>query len=163
MRYIDLVNTIKDVSLKHYLVNEFAEGDVYEWLNSKQHKYPCVVLTTNNISTGEDINTLNANLFYVDRLTDNDDNKLKIQSLGVTVLQQILNKLDVPIFSWDNTTYTPFTEKFADLCAGVYVTFTVEYEAEPLCDNGEFEVKTLNITKNGKYDVTGYDEVIVNI
>jgi hypothetical protein len=160
MRYIDLVNAIKDVSLKHYLVNEFAEGDIYEWLNSKQHKYPCVVLTTNNISTGEDVNTLNANLFYVDRLTDNDDNKLKIQSLGVTVLQQIINKLDL---SWDSTIYTPFTEKFADLCAGVYVTFNIEYEAESLCDDGDFEVKALTITKNGIYDVVGYDQVSVNI
>lgn len=167
MNYYEIINKVKEVSTKHILVNEVKDGDVYEWLNSKNHKYPCVVITPQTLNTdnGSDTQTLNLVIFYIDRLTDTQENKLYIQSQGTTVLGQIIDKLGED-FELDNTTvtYTPFTEKFTDMCAGVYATFDLSYPIDYICStDDEFDVKTLNITKNGKYDVTGYDEVIVNI
>lgn len=162
MNYYDLINKIKSTALQHSLVNESAEGDVYEWMNSKNHKYPCVFITVNDITVEDDLNNLTANLIYLDRLTDNKDNKLKIQSIGVTVLKQIVNKLNEDGISCDTGTYEPFTDEKADICAGVIATVDFSYEGEDLCE-GDFMPNVLEVKKNGEYDVTGYDKADVNV
>lgn len=162
MNYYDIINKIKSTALQHNLVNESAEGDVYEWMNSKNHKYPCVFITIENVTVEDDLNTLTANLIYLDRLTDNKDNKLKIQSIGVTVLKQIINKLNEDGIECDTGTYEPFTDEKADVCAGVIARVDFSYEGEDLCE-GDFVPKTLEITQNGEYDVTGYDKAEVNV
>lgn len=167
MNYYETIEKIKEVSQKHIYVNEVKEGDVYEWLNSKNHKYPCIVITpqTLNTDTDNDTQTLYLNIFYIDRLTDTMENKIQIQSQGISVLGMIIEKLGEEYnIDSDGIQYTPFTEKFADMCAGDFVTFNMTYPIDFVCsDDGDFELNTLNITKNGKYDVKGYDIVEVNI
>ena len=164
MNYNQIIKTIIDTSIKSIFVNEANEGDVYEILNSKQHRYPAVVVTPETVnSSGTDTETLNAVLFYVDRLTDTQENKLSIQSQGMSVLKQIIDKCS-DTFTVENYTFTPFTEKFTDECAGVFVNINVNYPVDFICADDElFVPKVLNINKNGKYNVTGYDIVEVNI
>ena len=159
MNYFDLVETIKTVSLIYS--QEFYEGDVYEFLNSGNHKYPSVILTVQNITTDDNINSVSATLFCVDRLTDNADNKLEIQSLCMTNLSKIIDSLEDKITNLTTNTYTPFTEKFADLCGGMFVEFSFQYVGESLCD--DLEIKEIELTQNGIYDVIGYDRAIVNV
>lgn len=159
MNYFDLVETIKTVSLRYS--QEFYEGDVYEFLNSGNHKYPSVILTVQNITTDDNINSVSATLFCVDRLTDNADNKLEIQSLCMTNLSKIIDSLEDKITNLTANTYTPFTEKFADLCGGMFVEFSFQYVGESLCD--DLEIKEIELTQNGIYDVIGYDRAIVNV
>ena len=42
MNYKEVVNTILNIAKKHKMVNEVGYGDIYEHLNSGEHKYPCV-------------------------------------------------------------------------------------------------------------------------
>ena len=157
--YFSLIDGIKEVSLHH--TEEFYEGDVYEYLNNGTHKYPSVILTVQSVDTTDSINTVSATLFCVDRLTDNSDNKLEVQSLCMTKLLKILNSLEENVHNVVSNTFTPFTEKFSDLCGGMYVEFTLQYVGESLCD--DMEIKEIELTQNGIYDVIGYDRAIVNV
>lgn len=165
MNLYSFIENLKNVSLAHYDVKEFNCGDVYGVMNKKNHKYPCVVLTVDNIQKGQnDTNIVNGNLFYIDRQLADESNKLYIQSQGVSVLNNIFNKSYQNIgYPFDTQQFTPFSEKFADLCAGAYCTFSALVDIEGICDDDNFMSKILNITENGLYTVAGYDSVDVNV
>lgn len=165
MNLFQLIHTIKNTAGKANLVSSVKDGDVYENLNSGTQTYPVVNVTIDNITKEETgASNVTMNIFYIDRLEDNCRNKTQVQSSAVTVLEQIMNKLeDEQAFDFTSKTFYPFTEKFADLCAGSYVTCTLELQLDTLCDNDSFEPKTLNIQSNGLYDVAGYDEANVNV
>lgn len=66
-------------------------------------------------------------LFYVDRLTADKSNELEIQSVGIRVLENILQVLEsYEIFAGDHV-FETFNQRFTDECAGVWtdVTFTL--------------------------------------
>ena len=166
MRYFEFLRDIKEISTSHILVNEYSEGDIYEYLNAGEHKYPCVFLTVTNISTGLSSSSINFTLFYTDRLLENGSNKNAIQSTGIQVIKQILTRFEErnPEYQFNSVDYTPFTEKFSDMCAGVFGEISVDNldSLENLeCEDGEFELKEITITKNGVYDILGYDSAIV--
>ena len=163
--YFNFVKTIKSISLANGLVNETGEGDIYTHLNSGVHKYPCVFLTVENIvNTTNDTMRINGTLFYVDRLCDNEANKVEVQSNGITILQQIIDKIsEETVWTLTANVFTPFTEKFSDMCAGQFVSFTVDMPNEIVCSSSEYEIKTIELTKNGLYDITGYDKALVNV
>ncbi len=160
-----IINQIKKITLEHKLINRFTEGDIYTNLNEEKDKlYPTVNLTIDTVLVNGDYQTINGYLYYIDRLLDDESNKIEIQTVGIRSLQSIINKLS-EIYNWNITsqTYNPFTEKFADLCAGVYVTFTMEVPAEEICADDLFVPAVINITKNGEYDVTAYDKANVSV
>lgn len=159
MNYFTLIEDIKRTSLQ--FAEEFYEGDVYEFLNSGNHKYPSIILTTQNVSTTDNINSISGTLFCVDRLTDDSSNRLEIQSNAFNKLQRIISALEENTINLQSNTYTPFTEKFADLCGGMFVEFNLQYVGESLCD--DLEIKEIELTQNGIYDVIGYDRAIVNV
>lgn len=159
MNYFTLIEDIKRTSLQ--FAEEFYEGDVYEFLNSGNHKYPSIILTTQNVSTTDNINSISGTLFCVDRLTDDSSNRLEIQSNAFNKLQRIISALEENTINLQSNTYTPFTEKFADLCGGMFVEFSLQYVGESLCD--DMEIKEIELTQNGIYDVIGYDRAIVNV
>ena len=159
MRLDELIKNIKDTSLRHYLVNEFGDGDVYEYLNSGEHKYPLVFLTITGISDNDTTRDINCALFYVDRLTSDQSNKKQVQAVAVNTLGDIIYD-----FETTSANYTPFTEKFTDLCAGAYVECTLNIPFVPGTDCGDnFEIRVRNIFENGTFNVEDYDEVYVDI
>lgn len=146
MRYFDFIRDIEEISTSHILVNEYSEGDIYEYLNAGEHKYPCVFLTVTNISTSLSSSSINFTLFYTDRLLENGSNKTAIQSTGIQVIKQILSKFKMKNDEYELTSanYTPFTEKFADMCAGVFCEISLDNMIENLdnydneCEEGDF-------------------------
>lgn len=160
MNYFSLIDEIKQVSLRYS--EEFYEGDIYEYLNSGNHKYPCIILTVQNISTEGDVNTISATIFAVDRLTNDSSNKLEVQSLCMSKITQILGTLEENVNSIQSNTFVPFTEKFSDLCGGMYGEFTLEYLSDSVCDLG-LKYEEIELTRNGIYSIIGYDKAIVNV
>lgn len=132
MNYFTVIENIKNISLG--IVEEFHEGDVYEYLNSGSHKYPSVIMSVQNIVTEDyNVNRIRGILFCVDRLTTDSSNKLEVQSLCMSRLLKIINKLEVELTDFENSVYTPFTEKFADLCGGMFVEFEFKYIKDNFC------------------------------
>lgn len=164
MNYYNFIKQIKNISLSNGLVNETGEGDIYQHLNSGMHKYPCVFLTVQNVTFNNDIVNVNATMFYVDRLLTNSANKVEIQSNGLTVLSQILDRIaEETVINTVQNVYTPFEEKFADLCAGQFVTFRASFPNDVICSDDEFEIKTITLNHNGIYDIIGYDKAVVAV
>lgn len=164
MNYFNLVKNIQDTALKHQFVQEFFEGDVYDIMNSKDRKYPTVILTTERIDDTNGYQTITASLFCIDRLTSDGVNKLEVQSICQTILQGILLKLesDYPEMTIQTESFVPFTEKFKDLCAGMYVECSLSYPSI-ICDDEVFTTKEIILKSNGIYDVIGYDRAIVSV
>ena len=166
MNLYQFISTVKQIALAHKDVNTFNEGDVYEIMNSGQHTYPATVLTINNITTNEQSHyqTINCVLFYIDRLTDDNSNKTMIMSQGFNVLKQIKDKAVESIpWSFETANYTPYTEKFGDLCAGVYLECTIELEDDVICSDTSYVSQQLDVTRNGLYSTIGYDSVLVSV
>lgn len=164
MNYFNLVKNIQDTALKHQFVQEFFEGDVYDIMNTKDRKYPTVILTTERIDDTNGYQTITASLFCIDRLTSDGVNKLEVQSICQTILQGILLKLEstYPEMTIQTESFVPFTEKFKDLCAGMYVECSLSYPSI-ICDDEVFTTKEIILKSNGIYDVIGYDRAIVSV
>lgn len=123
----NLKNQIGEIALSQPEVNAYGEGSVYDLLNSggKIEKYAAVVTTFQSASIVDDNYTATVNLFYIDRLTKFDDNnRLQIQDTAVQTLHNILLQL-AEEYDVENESYTLFTQKFADNCAGAYATLKI--------------------------------------
>lgn len=136
MTLFELIHTIKDIALQQPNVRSFVEGNIYESLNANPSvEYDCVIATQGTHSTSGEFNNFNLNLFYVSRLvSDLEDNRLQIQSIGIEVLNNILKVLeDFYDIEYNNLTFNTFTERFSDETAGVYCTVTLITEKEIYC------------------------------
>lgn len=75
-------------------------------------------------------------LFYIDRLTDDKSNEIDVQSTGIDVLRNIIRTIEAKYIGGEHqsVSYTTFTERFSDECAGAfaYVEFTVPVDT--LCE-----------------------------
>ena len=171
MKYYNLIETLKNLSASHEVIQEFGEGDVYEYMNSGVHKYPCLFMTMSNINSDVSSTDYNFTLFYIDRLTNDGGNRIYTQSTGISVIRQMLIKLislnpDVELTS---ANYTLFTEKFADYCGGAFCNVVLSdvlqnttNDAED-CNETDFGDLQISITKNGVYNVRGYSTADVKI
>lgn len=159
MNYYSLVKRI--LSVFSPSVEQVNEGDVYEWMNNHQHRYPAVNLTVQYVSSDIDFQTINCEIIYMDRLMDDKSNRLNIQSTGMTLLKKGVIRLQEE-FDISGISYNPFTDKNKDLIAGCIVTLNITLPEDFICDE-DLPRNILNITKNGKYDVTGYDEADVEV
>lgn len=124
-----LTDIILNVASTEKNVNYVGEGDVYSLNSIPDVDYSVFWLTLNNASVGENSISYSYTFFYIDRLSNEDDdrNKLKIQSDGIQRITNIVNKLnyteDVDInFPLQ---FTAFKQRFADDCAGVFCTVNV--------------------------------------
>lgn len=124
-----LKNFVKDLgemAVAQPEVNAFGEGNIYDLLNSggQIEKYAAIILTFQSVNIDDGNYSINCTIFYVDRLTRNplnsDNNRLEIQDTAVDTLHNILLSLGEE-YEIENETYTLFTQKFADNCAGAYI------------------------------------------
>ena len=139
-------------------------------------KYDVVHFSQTTHQSDEETDFYGLNIFYVSRLEDSlENNRLQIQSIGKEVLDNIIRtfcenwNIDFPVI-----TYTPFTQKFNDLCAGCYCNLRLEIPKEIICaddyvgevipsDKGiRLQDISITIKENGVRVVTpaaGYDGI----
>lgn len=122
----DIVNTIKEKATAIPNVNSVYFGDVYKLNELPDVDYSSIIITQNQHTANQYFITYSFNLFYIDRLLNNQDNKLEIQSIGIEILNKILKELEDIIDGNSIKQFQVFTERFTSECAGVYTTFTVQ-------------------------------------
>lgn len=124
MTLFEIINKLKDIAISKPNINYVGDGDVYTLNSLPNIDYSVFFITQNDHSIYQDTITYNLNLFYIDRISDSEDNVLNIQSDGMLQLTNVINTL---VFSEDvdvegEITFTPFIQRFADNCCGVYCT-----------------------------------------
>ena len=129
MNLLQLTNKIKEAADLHPLVNQVADGSIYEALNTGDVRYPISVVFSQSVV--KDVRTIRYKyvLYFVDRLVG--DNALEIQTTAISVIQQIINTIGNNVENISVATgysIQPFTEKFADECAGAFVQFDIVSE-----------------------------------
>ena len=130
MTLFEIINKLKDIAISKPNINYVGDGDVYTLNSLPNIDYSVFFITQNDHSIYQDTITYSLNLFYIDRISDSEDNTLNIQSDGMLQLTNIINTL---VFSEDvdvdgEISFTPFIQRFADQCAGIYcnVRFVVD-------------------------------------
>ena len=131
MTLFEIINKLKDIAISKPNINFVGDGDVYTLNSLPNIDYSVFFITQNDHSIYQDTITYSLNLFYIDRISDSEDNVLNIQSDGMLQLTNIINTL---VFSEDvdvdgDITFVPFIQRFADNCSGVYCTVRF------ICDN----------------------------
>lgn len=136
MNLYETIDILKKIALKQPNVRTAVEGNIYEIMNANPSiEYDGFIITQGTHSQNELFNNFQFNLFYVSRLVDNmEDNRLQIQSIGIEVLSNIVRIFsDIVDSEYNNLTFTTFTQKFADECAGVYLTITFDVLKDLYC------------------------------
>ena len=124
MTLFEIINKLKSIAINKPNINFVGDGDVYTLNSLPNIDYSVFFITQNDHSIYQDTITYSLNLFYIDRISDSEDNVLNIQSDGMLQLTNVINTL---VFSEDvdvegEISFTPFIQRFADQCAGVYCT-----------------------------------------
>lgn len=135
MTLYTLVNTIKEIALTQPNVGSVNEGDVYTINANPSVEYANITITQDAHTQDEMFDHFSFNIFYIDRLVDNmESNRLQIQSIGKEILSNIIYTLEQAYdVEHQELRFQVFTEKFADICAGIYVTITFDVPKELIC------------------------------
>lgn len=131
MTLYELIHNILDIAKTKPNINYVNEGDIYELNNLPNINYGVFYVTQDRHQINENTARYTLNLFYVDRLLDDASNRLIIQSNGIEAITNIVNHLilkeDVDVAYPLN--FTPFYQRFADECSGVFATITFIVDA----------------------------------
>ena len=181
-----IIGTIKKLATKHPNVNSTYEGNIYDILNANpSNKYASVVLTQTTHTQDEMFDHYGFVIFYVDRLIDDvEDNRVQIQSIGKSMLTNIVEAFCYEFDAEHNDiTFHPFTQKFADETAGVYIDIVIDTPKDSICAERYWDeqwsapiitiknaTEQIHITDNGRFEVTydptnytGLEKVIIDV
>ena len=151
-------------------------GDVYELNHIQNVTYPAVVVTVGQHTSNLDNYNFNyrLNIFYVDRLTDDKENKIDVHANAIIFINSLLKALDDEYIISDYEIFN-FNERFNDVCAGAYVSCRIQM---PISECYDFpgggvpmpeiisNVEDIKITENGVYSAprgTAYKNVDVDV
>lgn len=127
MTLYEITNKLLEIAKYKPNINHIGEGDIYELNNLPNINYSVFYITQESHQVDENTAQYSLILFYVDRLTENKNNRLIIQSNGIDAITNIVNELvlteDVDVVY--PLTFTSFNQKFADDCAGVFCNITI--------------------------------------
>lgn len=128
MTLYDIITKFKEIALKQPNVNYANDGDIYVLNSLPNIDYGVFFVTQTNHQQSENTMTYNLVLYYVDRLTGDENNKLEVQSTGIMTLGNIINIFNIKYpdveINYD-IQYHTFTQQFADHCAGVWADVTI--------------------------------------
>lgn len=133
----NLIEEFETIASEQPNIKFCGNGDIFTLNSIPDIDYGVFFITQNSHLVFENTTQYSLNLFYIDRLIneETDWNKLQIQSDGIQVLNNIINTfvdendlvVDYPV------RYTSFNERFSDDCAGVYCTLIITVPNLGIC------------------------------
>lgn len=156
MTLYEVIRRIEATAAKQPAVNMIVENDIFKLNACADAKYGVFAWTqgAHTASTESDERRYSFSLFYVDRLTDNGDNQLQVQSVAVEVLDNVLREL-ADDWGVDEWTIQPFNQRFTDVCAGAFASVVLSVPLGSVCSE-DYEARLLgdfNIDFNNDFFV----------
>lgn len=138
MNLYSCIRALQTIGGSHPTVNSVGDGSIYTFSNANPTlKYACYFVSQTTHKEDDTFSYYGFNIFYFDRLIDDlESNRLEIQSIGKEVIFNSL-KIFCNKFvgsSYSQLSFTPFTQRFTDLCAGVYCTITLKVPKSIVCE-----------------------------
>lgn len=165
MTLLQLIKTIKRVSLSIPNVNSVV--DEFLDLNDVTAKYSSVILQQRTHRRNNDFMVFSFYLGYSDRLTENKDNEVEVQSTAIQVIDDIVYKLENLNFDCTVGVYNTFTQRFLAEAAGGYVELDIVVPMGECEDDFSKEELDTTITANGVYTWLpkglGFESVKINV
>lgn len=126
--YEQIIRDIMSVAISQPNVNASATGSIYDILNAgKVEQYKAVILTPRTVDIDKNWMTFNGVLFCADRETNDALDRFAKQGECISTLHNIINTLrDDNDYDIEDETYTVFSERFTDVCAGAYVNLKIK-------------------------------------
>lgn len=133
MTLIEVITDILNIAKQQPNINHTGTGDIYSISSIPNLDYSVFFVTQQNHSVNEDTVTYNLVLYYIDRQMNDGSNVLQIQSQGMLVLNNIVNifnQMNPDITIDGDISFTTFTHRFTDNCAGVFANVTITTDNE---------------------------------
>lgn len=138
MTLLETIRAIEQVAAAQPAVKMAVRNDIYRLNACPEARYGVFGWTQLDHSgnVADDLASYSFTLFYVDRLTADGGNETEVQSVGISVLDNIVRTLNDAGIWADSWTFNVFTQRFVDECAGAFtrVTFTVPLDG--ICADG---------------------------
>ena len=136
MSLLKVIERIEQVAMEQPAVNSVVPNDVFRLNTLQDAKYGVFAWTQGNHTAQVDSDTITYSftLFYVDRLTPDQSNELEVQSVGMSVLHNVLQKLSLEM-GVNQGTYTTFNQRFTDECAGVFCSVQLVVPVDDTCED----------------------------
>lgn len=137
MTLYQVINILKGIANTQPNVRTVGEGNIYDTLNANPSiKYGVFFLTQGTHTQDDTWDHYNFSLFYVDRLeNDMESNRVQIQSIGKEVISNVVRTFENEYECESSTiSFTPFTQRFADECCGVYAQLTFDIIRDSYCE-----------------------------
>lgn len=131
-----LYEVLDQIFLEQPNIRTVYNSDIYQINNDPSAKYCVGGVTENRHREDDDFFYFSVNLFYIDRLLENKENAVMIESQGVAVLRNVIRTFcgQVGCQVDGQIEYVPFVEKFNDECGGVYAVVSFQLPLDSLCD-----------------------------
>ena len=151
MTLYELVRHIEEVAAQQPNINLIVENDIdkFNTLADAEYGVFAYVMGQHSANTSSDFVSYNFTLYYIDRLTADGSNLLDVQSVGVRTLDNVIRTLvdKHPEIKARDYSFQPYTDSYADQCAGVYATVTFRAMRDSMCS--EDYAESLDYNANG--------------
>lgn len=138
MTLLEVVRTMEAVAANQPSVNMIVQNDVFKLNDCPDARYGVFAWEqqAHTLPTDGDWNTYQFRIFYADRLTKNEDNRLEVQSTAVLTLQNICRTLNDMGLIVGDLSATRFNQRFKDVCAGMYAVVNIQAPVDGNCGEG---------------------------
>ena len=166
MTLYKLVQDICNLGKAQPNVNFVTQGDIYQLNHNQDVDYPAFVVTQGT-HTGSDYDEeqFTLTLFAVDRLVSDKSNEIDVQSWANSVLLSVIKNIGDFFIGTVQSGFKiqTFTEKFDSLCAGAYVTLSINVDIND-CDCVSKSIGFVTSVNGQTGDVTikGYEGALVS-
>lgn len=137
MNFAKVTNKIMELCIQDNMINFVGYGDITSFNSESIKDYPVIWLyCPEGITNDENLAIANYYIVYLDRETnrmdDNNSEDLLIQSVGHSILSNIIKKLrNIDIFDVENDiinfTFFDGLEEKSDNCNGIYAQVQISW------------------------------------
>lgn len=148
MTLYELIRAIERIAAEQPSVNMIVENDMFKLEDEPSAKYGVFGFrqVEHTASVDSALVQYGFEFYYADRLEDDRSNQVEVQSVGLQTIENIVRRLvEEEGVVITECRYTPFRQKFVDVCSGVICALSIGAVRDYMCavENEKREIKVI--------------------